>query len=250
MERLDLALSMFITLTLCQISFLTAQEAADDFPHWYAGFTAGYTNTTLDTSGGGKRAFSQYERGHGFEIAIPGQYRFTEWFALRAELQFIQKNYTQDRDGNFEGSYMDVTNSFLDFPLMAQFSFGGSKLRGFLNAGGYIGVWLNSRRKGKLFESTFDVWNPDDTYYYEYDEKVEFDRTRDNRLDAGLLLGIGVQYEWKPVTFFIEGRYHYGLTDLQKDYMYGQIPRINDTAAVTLGVLFNHNLFKVFRKGN
>jgi hypothetical protein len=223
-------------------------DAAGGLPHWYLGIIGGYTNNGL-YAGGDNRAFSQYERGHGFEISIPGRYRFTNWFALQAELQYIQKNYTLSRDGNYEGIYMDVTNSFIDIPVMANFSVGNSKVRGFLNAGAFCGFWVNSHRQGRAFESTHDNWDPAKTYYYDYDETVGFESERDNRFDAGLLLGIGVQYDWKPVTFFVEGRFNYGLTDLQKDYMYKQLPRINDSVVITLGVLFNHEIINALRSG-
>jgi hypothetical protein len=62
-------------------------------------------------------------------------------------------------------------------------------------------------------------------------------------------LGLGVQYNFKPVSVFIEGRYNYGLTDLHKQMQTNQIPYINDTWTVNAGVLFNANIFNVFRGG-
>jgi hypothetical protein len=234
---------LLIAVTILRVLPLAAQEVP---PPWHIGITAGYTNNELYTSDQ-NRAFSRYERGHRFEVSVPVRYQFAEWFALQAELQFIQKNYTWTRDKNFDGIYMDVTNSFIDIPVMANFSFGGSKLRGFLNAGGFMGVWINSHRRGTDYGAGSNVWDPQ-TYYYDYDENIEFDHKRDNLFDAGLLLGLGVQYEWKPVTIFVEGRFNYGLSDLQKDYMYEKVPRINDTIAITIGALFNRNSLDFLRR--
>jgi hypothetical protein len=214
--------------------------------HWYFGISGGYTNNQLYTSTA-NRAFTTYENGDGFAAAIPVRYQVNSWFALQAEFQFVQKNYVWERTGPFSRIYSEVTNSFIDFPLMAQFSFGGQKLRGFVNAGGFLGVWVDSRRKGTERTTSVDYWNPDEIYYYDYDEKMDFDTRRDNRFDAGLLLGGGVQYALKPCTFFIEGRYNFGLTDLQKKYAYEMVPRINDTFVIQCGVIFNHNLIQSFK---
>jgi hypothetical protein len=126
---------------------------------------------------------------------------------------------------------------------MAHFSVGNSRLRGFLNAGAFLGVWVDSHRHGKALEGLSDIWTGI-TNLYEFDEDVEFESIRDNLFDAGLLIGLGIQYEWEPVTFFIEGRFNYGLTDLQKKYMYELLPRINDTFVITAGVLFNRNVLR------
>lgn len=42
---------------------------------------------------------------------------------------------------------------YLSVPLFARFSFGGTKLRGFLDAGFYAGGWLSSWREGTTFAS-------------------------------------------------------------------------------------------------
>jgi hypothetical protein len=220
-----------------------SQADIRDSVHWYFGLSGGYANNWLYTSTG-TRAFTEYKNGDGFEISVPVRYQVTPWFALQGEIQYIQKNYIWSRTEQYSKIYTETTNSFVDFPLMAQFSFGGPRLRGFLNAGGYIGFWAAGRRKGTEREYTVYVFDIDNSsFYYDFDEKYEFDKERDNRFDAGLLCGIGLQYELKPCVVFVEGRFNYGLTDLQKDYQYGLIPRINNTVAVQIGVLFNQRTF-------
>jgi hypothetical protein len=207
--------------------------------HWRSGLSGGYVNNWLYTSAG-SRAFTEYKNGDGFEISVPIRCQVTPWFSLQAEIQYIQKNYIWSRTEQYSRIYTETTNSFIDFPLMAQFFFGGPRLRGFLNAGGYIGFWAAGQRNGTEREYTvyaFDIDNS--SFYYDFDEEYEFNKERDNRFDAGLLLGIGLQYELKPCVIFIEGRFNYGLTDLQKDYQYDLIPRINNTVVVQMGILFD-----------
>ena len=211
--------------------------------HWYIGLSGGYANNTLYASTGG-RALTEYDVGHGLEVAIPVRYQVVPWFAVQTGIQYIQKNYVWRRTGEFNKVESRVTNSFIEFPLLANFSVGMEKLRLFANAGGYAGIWIDSWRKGTQIENTT---NPFDSgtkyYYYDYDERLEFDDRRDARFEAGLLAGLGLQYAFKPCILFVEGRYYYGLTDLQQDYGYNMIPRMNDTVTVTLGVLFNRDIF-------
>jgi hypothetical protein len=211
---------------------------------WHIGLSGGYANNALHTSVAG-RALTEYESGHGFGFAIPVRYQFNPWFAAQMELQYIQKNYTWQRTGQYDRVHSTVTNSFIEIPLMANFSFGGEKLRVFANAGGYAGVWIDSRRKGVQIENTQDPFSGS-VFYYDYDERVEFDKRRDAPFEAGLLAGLGLQYAFKPCVIFLEGRCYYGLTDLQQDYGYNMVPRMNDTFTVAMGVLFNHNLIKSF----
>jgi hypothetical protein len=224
---------------------IAAEETVAREPRWYIGLSGGYTNNDLYTSTAG-RALTGYERGHGFELAIPVRYQLNSWFAVQAELQYIQRNYTWQRTGQYDRVSSTVTNSFMDLPLLANFSLGGERFRVFANTGGYMGVWIDSRRKGTQIENTQDPFNSGAVFYDDYDERVEFDDQRDSRFEAGLLVGLGLQYAFKPCTLFLEGRYYYGLTDLQQDYEYNMIPRMNDTLSVTMGVLFNHNLIKNF----
>jgi hypothetical protein len=218
-------------------------------PHWYIGLASGYTNNSLYTSTAG-RPFTEYNNGHGFEIAVPVRYQFNSWFAIQGEIQYIQKNYVWQRTGEYDRIKSSVRNSFLDFPFMLNFSLGNEKLRAFTNLGAYAGIWIRSHRKGTLAENTIDPYNPGAVYYHDFDEKAEFDKRRDARFDGGLLAGLGVQYAFNPCSVFIEGRYYYGLTDLQQNYSNQLTPRMNSTFNIRLGVLFNSDIFQLFRKGN
>jgi hypothetical protein len=206
----------------------------------------GYANNQLYTSTAG-RTYTEYENGHGFDIAIPARYQFNPWFGAQAELAYIRKNYTLRRTGSFAEMYNEVSNGFIELPLMAHFSLGWENIRFFANTGAYFGFWTDSYRKGVTAEKTNDPWQPGTTYYYEYEEDAEFDDRRDARFDAGLLLGLGIQYAFKVCTIFLEGRYYYGVTDLQQNYQYDMVPRMNNTFSIRAGVLFNRNMFGLIR---
>ena len=224
---------------------------------WHIGLAGGYANNSLYTSTG-ERPFTEYKNGHGFEIALPVRYQVNRWFAVQTEIQYTQKNYTMQRSGEYDWMYNKTTNSFIDFPLMAHFSVGWDKFRFFANVGVYAGVWIHSRRKGTIAENTHDPFHPDynppdiTNYYYkhDYDEKMEFDSRRDARFDGGLLAGIGVQYAFPACTLFAEGRFNYGLTDLQQNYGHHMFPRMNNTFNVRLGAMLNIDGLKSSKRGN
>ena len=184
----------------------------------------------------------RYEERGGFTVGIPVQYDFFDWLGVRAEVSFVQKGHKMHRTDVWNKLHTDTRNNYLHVPVMARFSFGGQRVRGFLNAGGYIGGWLSSHREGLTFrwfgdESEEDVngWiTPGNSY--EFDEKLPFDSRRDNRFEAGLAGGIGVACRVAPrVEIEVEGRCYYALTDMQKAYMKFQTPRYNTTFVIQAG---------------
>ncbi|WP_343561681.1 porin family protein [Sphingobacterium sp.] len=212
------------------------------------GISGGYTHNVLTTTDG-YRVFTNLKGRSGFQLGIPVRYNINEWFAVQAEPSYIQKNYKLQRNDFFEGVFHKVRNGYFQLPLIAHFSFGGSRLRGFMNAGGFAAYWGSSQVKGAT-ASVFD--NPPDlddmaqlhSIYqirgkYEYDEKYSFDKRRDKRLEFGLIGGMGIEYKiLERYKLVAEGRYNYGLSDNQKDYMLNQISRYNNTLGIQIGVLY------------
>jgi hypothetical protein len=231
----------------CVISMFSvfAQSENAEQKHWYIGLEGGYTYNMLYSSTG-YRAFTEYENGHGFTVGLPVRYQFVDWFAVQTAFQYVQKNHALVRTGLNDAIHSDYINSYLELPLMTNFSFGGKKLRGFLNTGGYVGFWADSRRKGTALGASVNPFDLKYIQYEDFDEQVPWDERRDNRLEAGLLAGIGVQYALSACTFYVEGRFNYGLTDMQKEYSLQMVPRKNDVLTLHAGVLFNANLFSVF----
>lgn len=196
------------------------------------GLAGGYTSNTLIADEG------YYERDYssrgGYSISIPVQYSFNNWLAVRGELGYMTKNYRWDRE-EYEYEYEKRRNGFLSVPVMANFSYGGERLKGFINVGGWLGAWL----EGKVSNCIGGAYNYESNYV---SGKYEFDSRRDNRFDAGLLCGIGAEYKINSlIGIFAEGRYMYGLTDMQKSYT-DSYPRYNSTVLVQLGVTYSFNL--------
>lgn len=231
--------------TISAILALTVLSCLTASAQWRAGIQAGYTHNWLYTESGYFYTRTYEPRG-GFSIGVPVQYEFEDWFALQAEVSYIQKNYRMQRTGFYSPLHENMTNHYLSIPVLAHFSFGGDHLRGFLNAGFYAGGWLASRRQGAALTSFGDYTEYDYPVesveslgtLYHYDEKYPFNSTRDNRFEAGAAVGAGLQYEINDLlTVLAECRYYYSLTDLQKDYMKMQVPRYLNTMLIQIGLL-------------
>jgi len=215
----------------------------------YVGLEAGGNQNYLITNVS-NLVSTEYSPKSGFCFAIPIQYKINDWFAIEAAPGFTDKNYQMKRTGFYEGVYQDTKSHYLQLPIGAKFSFGGKKLKGFVDAGGFVAHWSSCHIKGampnplddKPYGSTlpfasltiFDYVTP-----YNYDEKYQFNTTKDNRFEGGVYAGVGLSYEpQKNWSFFTAFKYYDGLTDLQKNYELGGVPRYNETASFTVGFLY------------
>ena len=114
---------------------------------WSVGVMAGYDYNVYSVAKGYAYDY-RYGGMGGLEVTVPVQYNFLDWLGLRADVSYVQKGHTMHRTGVYEGLWTDTRDHYLHVPLMLSFSFGGSKVRGWVDAGGYIGGWLSSWQKG------------------------------------------------------------------------------------------------------
>lgn len=164
----------------------------------------------------------------GATIGVSEQYDINDWLAVRADLSWTQKNYRKHRVQLSEMNYK-YQNDYLLLPVMASFSFGGGKVRGFCNLGMYGGYWINSNRSGSDFNNFSDQ-------VIHFSEKVKFNSESDQRWDFGFLGGIGVEYRFSPHwAAQAEVRYYYDVTSTTKQYMRVKDYRYNNTTAFQLG---------------
>ena len=215
-RRLLLAFALMITL------FANAQ--------WRVGVTAGadYNVFSIDKQ---YMADVLFDGRWGVTYGVTGQYNFTDWFGVRADFNLTQKNYRMHR-ANIEEVDLKYRNTYLQLPVMASFSFGGKKLRGFCNLGVYGGYWLHSYRSGTDINSftgqSFDIKG-----------KVEFDSDRDKRWDCGLVGGVGMEYRFdRHWAAQVEVRHYYSTTSTTKQYMRNKDYRYHSTTAIQLGASY------------
>ena len=167
----------------------------------------------------------------GIHGAVMGQYCFNDWFALRADLDFTQRNWHYFRKlyEIFDHVYF---NEYLLLPVMASLSCGGSRLRGFLNLGMYGGYWLSAERSGKDYDSASD--RP-----YNFGEHLEFNYKKDQRWDYGAVAGLGMEYRFaRHWAVQLEARYWYSMESQVKQYMKVKDYRYNNTSTFQVGMFY------------
>ncbi len=214
------------------------------------GFEGGYNKNYLITNVS-NLVSTQYNPLSGFSFGVPVVYQVADWFSLKAVPSFMQKNYLMQRTGFYQGVYQNSTNGYIQLPVMGQFSFGGEALRGFVDIGGYAGYWLTGHVKGTMpnilnqgaYTNTTSNAQPNNIFDeftpYSYNEKYTFNNTKDKRLALGVLAGAGLSYQLTDTYKLYGGATYYNsLTDLQKKYQTGLVPRYNTTYVFSLGVLY------------
>ena len=197
---------------------------------WRVGVTGGATYNVFSMD---KQYLTDYQIDGrwGITLGVSGQYDFNNWLGVRADLNWTQKNYRKHRVILSQMDYR-YRNDYLQLPVMASFSVGGEKLRGFCNLGVYGGYWLNSHQEGSDYNNI-------GYYTMPFSEKVEFNTERDQRWDFGFLGGIGLEYRITPHwAAQAEVRYYYSTVSTTKQYMRVKDYRYNNTTAIQLGAYY------------
>ena len=175
----------------------------------------------------------RYAGAWGWSAAVFGQYDFLDWIGLRAEVEATERNYRFYRTGIYSGTHYTYRNTYLQLPVMAQFSFGGQQVRGFVNTGVYVGDWAAGQQKGSSYD-------PMSNMTFAVDEPYIFQSDKDQRVDFGLAGGLGIEY--RPAEHWalhLEGRCYYGLVSTVKQYMHHvKDYRYNTTLGANIGVAY------------
>ena len=207
-------------------------------PKWTIGVKGGYNWTNIDRSNMG-RIDETYSPLGGADVGIQAKYAVTDWFAIRADLSYMNRSHRMDRNLHYlDPVYTKYSNDYLMLPLMADFSFGGEALRGHALCGGFGSYWLNARVEGKTY------WMTD--YYVYFDDfkgKREFN-SEDQRLIAGAVGGLGLSYVFaslleSELVISVDALYYYDLVSHHKGYAHLSDPRYLNTLSLTLGLSYS-----------
>lgn len=197
---------------------------------WRAGVTGGaaYNVFSMDKQ---YMTDLQVDGCWGATMGVSVQYDIYTWLALRTDLNITQKNYRKYRVILSSVDYW-YQNDYLQLPVMASFSFGGQRVRGFCNLGVYGGYWLHGYKGGSDFDSFRG-------HEVSVSEDVRFNPVTDQRWDFGFLGGIGMEYKiayrWAARA---EALCYYSTVSTTLQYMRVKDYRYNTTAAFQLGACY------------
>lgn len=220
--------------TICLVFALALAALLPVQAQWRVGASAGgdhnwyAINTNYQTD-------YHYDGAWGWNAAVFTQYNFMPWLGLRAEVEASERNYRFYRTGAYSATDYITHNTYLQLPVMAQFSFGdavgtrGASLRGFMNIGVYAGCLLAGRQKGTQL-------SPLDGKAYPIDADYVFNKEKDQRADFGLAGGIGIEYQFlEHWACHVEGRAYYSFVSTVKPYMQIKDNRYNTTIGIQAG---------------
>lgn len=219
---------MKIVLTVLLL-FVTLLATAQD-NKWRAGVSIGYTNNSYQKNINYQSDWQLRNRG-GMTAGITAQYDLRDWFGIRTDLVWVQKNYRMYR--SMICNDYSYNNSYLQLPVMATFSFGAQKLRGFFNTGVYGGYWIIS-------SADVTLWNNSLEKYYKVSQSGLINSEKDNRFVFGYVGGAGLEYRLaEKISAQLELRYYYDATSQTKQYQRISDHRYNSTFSIQTTVFYH-----------
>ena len=203
------------------------------FAQWSVGAYGGVSFTNIDRSQAG-RIDETYIPLLGQNYGAKTIYTVNSWFAIRADLNVMQRNHRLQRHLDYLSPvYTDHLNTYLTLPLITDYSFGVERLHGHLLLGGFVGYWLLQRVKGITYGMTdYEV------FFNDFDEQRPY-TNQDNRFDAGLLGGMALSYSLNShIDLSLDAILYYDLVSHHKGYINLQDYRYLTTSSLTLGISY------------
>ncbi|MBO0953159.1 porin family protein [Fibrella forsythiae] len=129
-----------------------------------------------------------------YTTGIALQQRFSQKFALAYELKYARQG---GKAQPFGYDFITTESNYVSLPIIGQFQPKGGPM--FIEIGGQIGYFLSSR-----------------SYFVSHKDQALSTSTQNiNRLDAGLLAGVGYRFGQHLV---IDARYYYGMRRIYENF--------------------------------
>ena len=221
------------------LGWIMAEATAQEPPKWTIGVKGGWSYTSIDRSNMG-RVDETYSPLSGYDVGVQARYSVLDWLAIRADLDFMTRSHKMDRNLHYiEPVYTKYSNDYLVLPVMADFYFGGKKLRGHAYGGVYGAYWMKARTEGTTFWMT-DYY----IYFDDFKENRPFN-SEDRRLTAGGVGGLGLSYAFPDVwekgngpVITLDALYYHDFVSHHKGYSHLSDSRYLGTLSITLGLAF------------
>ncbi|MGE0078473.1 MAG: porin family protein [Bacteroidales bacterium] len=184
------------------------------FGQTYVGAKAGYTMSKISFEPVNEDVKMLF--GGGFDFGVTFKHYNAKYVGFQAELYTTHRGYRVPTDETNNATFERV-NTYIELPIFIQFRLNLKIAYLHVNAGPYIS-YLLAAKEGDNTSGSYKL------------EKVDFNVLRDNRVDYGLMGGVGLSYDFKWGTIQAEARISYGYADLY-DHTYTDMPK--ESKAVT-----------------
>lgn len=199
--------------------------ALTGFGQTYIGVKAGYTMSDI--------AFFPVQNtsmlfADGFDYGVVFKYFNLKYFGFQAELYKVNRGYRQPIDvAELGDTLYKRVNTYIELPILMQLRFNLKLITLHFNAGPYI-AYLTEVREGDNSSGDYQM------------SKMSINILRDNRIDYGLIGGVGLSRDFKWGTLYAEGRVGYGYGDMQK-HTYPNMPKQSKAVfqSVNVGYMFH-----------
>lgn len=145
---------------------------------------------------------------------------FNSYFAFQTELNYSQKGYSiYSDDFGYPFGYVTTTwkSNYVEIPILIKVGFPG-RVGVYAVAGGSISMFLGGTASNdyddQSTQTNFDSFNENPA---DIDDLLSLSGISVNSLDAGIVLGAGVDFILKSVVINIEARYTFGLLNVTTD---------------------------------
>lgn len=158
---------------------------------------------------------------HSFDIGLVFKHYNLTYIGFQAEAYIVNRGYRQPIDlAELGDTLYKRVNTYLEIPMFMQVRYNLKIFTIHANVGPYI-AYLLKAREGDNSTEKFVMQN------------INLNILRDNRIDYGLLGGIGISTNFKWGSIYAEGRIGYGFGDLFK-HTYSGMPK--ESKAIFQGV--------------
>lgn len=154
----------------------------------------------------------------GYTGSLFAEIGISDAFAIQPEVSFLQKGYknTIEDDGKYERKLL---MNYLEVPVLAKWRIGSETIKAQLLLGPTVGYALDGTIKAN-------------------GEKTDIDFDDVKRLDIGVLVGAGFDIPLGPGSVFVDGRYGWGITNLNDAANADDYHWHNRTISVGVGYIY------------
>lgn len=194
---------LFISVLL--VTSFTAKGQFYYSPNFSVGFKGGATVSQRTFSPDVPQSFIV-----GSMFGVSARYTEEKYFGLIAELNFEQRGWKEDFDG--EPYSYQRRLSYIQLPILTHIYFGNDRFKGFFNLGPEIGFLI-----GDNYKSSFDIYTVDsDADFPSVEHSTEqYTEPLTGKFDYGISVGGGMElFMSKRNSLQLEVRGYYGLGNI------------------------------------